>query len=417
MKNYIIISLLVFVSPVFSQDKIAKIYFSGLKKTKPGYLQNFIHSEEGATLDSLQLISDVQNLRNLQLFSDVSYVVRDTVAGKIVVYDCQELVTVLPTGNFGGISNNFWFQVGANDFNWLGQGYTLGGYYRYYDRHSFEVYQKIPYLFGTRWGVSTNIGRLSNIEPTEINGQGVEFNVDRWSLITLGRYEFTQNLFLEIGGGYLFERYEKNVERSGNEAPGPPLQKFNKFLLKSLLTRNNINYFFHYLSGHANELTIEAVVTKGEDYIFWKILNVWKKFLRLGNRGNFAIRARTGISSNNDTPYAPFVLDNYITVRGSGNRISRGTAEFTVNAEHRHTLIQKQWGAIQVVSFMDWSAWRPPGGSFSGMFEKENNVTFAGVGLRIYFRKIYNLILRLDYGLSFTDTNQHGIVLGSGQYF
>ena len=126
---------------------------------------------------------------------------------------------------------------------------------------------------------------------------------------------------------------------------------------------------------------------------------------------------RFGVSTNKDSPFVPFVLDNYINVRGSGNRVSRGTAEITINSEYRHTLWEHDLGAMQGVVFMDMSAWRPAAGHFSDMFEDKNNVTFGGLGLRFYFRKFYNFIIRIDYGVSVTGNKSRGIVFGAGQYF
>ena len=117
MKKYLAIFLLGSLSPVWSQETIVRIHFSSLIRTQPNYLKKFVQSEADATLDSVQIQKDMQNLKNLQMFSDVSYSVRDTIGGKIVNFDCQELVTLLPVGNFGGITNNFWFQFGVNDFN------------------------------------------------------------------------------------------------------------------------------------------------------------------------------------------------------------------------------------------------------------------------------------------------------------
>lgn len=418
MKSIIeVLLLLACLNTAWTQERITDIRFPNLRKTDPDYLQKFLIVKTGAFSDSAQIQHDVQMLRNLQLFSDVSYSLRDTTGGQVLTFHCQELATLLPIGNFGGVRGNFWFQVGAHDFNWLGQGNTLGGYYRYYDRHSFEGYLKFPHINGTRWGISLSGNRLATIEPALIESQYVSFNTDRWSAIALGRYALSQHLWLEFGGGYIYERYEKNLNRSEANAPGPELAEFNKYLLKSVFTVDRVDYFFQYLSGFSNELTVETVLTKGEDDAFWKILNIGKYYARLGERGNTAFRFRSGLSQNKDSPFVPFVLDNYITVRGSGNRVSRGTAEFTVNAEYRHSLLEKKWGAIQGVGFLDWSTWRPAGGSFSGMFDKENNVTFAGVGMRVYFRRIYNLVLRVDYGISVTDTEQQGIVFGTGHYF
>lgn len=405
------------LNAAWTQEKIAAIRFPNLGKTDPGYLQNFLDVKTGAFSDSAQIQHDVQMLRNLQLFSDVSYSLRDTSGGQVLTFHCKELATLLPIGNLGGVTGNFWLQVGANEFNWLGQGNTLGGYYRYYDRHSFEAYLKIPHINGTRWGISVSGNRLATIEPTQIENQYVSFNTDRLSAIALGRYAFSQHFWLEFGGGTIFERYEKTLTKSEANAPGPELAEFNKYLLKSVFTLDRVNYFFQYLSGFTSELTVETVMTKDEDNAFWKILNIGKYYARLGERGNAAFRFRTGLSQNQDSPFVPFVLDNYITVRGSGNRVSRGTAEFTVNTEYRYSLMEKKWGAVQGVGFLDWSAWRPAGGSFSKMFDTENNVTFIGTGIRAYFRKIYNLVLRVDYGISVTDTKHKGIVFGTGHYF
>ena len=140
-------------------------------------------------------------------------------------------------------------------------------------------------------------------------------------------------------------------------------------------------------------------------------------YKRHGKRGNPAIRVRAGVSSNGDSPFVPFVLDSYLNVRGSGNRVARGTSEFTVNLEYRHTLIDRQKWALQSVVFIDNSSWRPAGAPLKDMFRKENTVSFGGGGARFYLQRIYNFILRLDYGVSLNDPSTNGFVLGVGQYF
>ncbi len=417
MKFWIVVLLLGSVSAVLPGEKIIEIRFANLQRTDPDYLKKFLVSKEGTEVDTTRLRADVQRLRNLQLFSDVAYSLESFAGGQVIVFNCEELGTILPIANFGGIAENIWFQLGANDFNWLGQGNTLGGYYRYYDRHSVEGYLSVPSISGSRWGISLGGNRLETIEPTHINGQYVSYNVRRWSTIVLGRVSFSPNLWFELGGGYLSERYEKNVEKSGAAAPGPQQESFKKYLMKSILTTNNVDYFLQYLSGIASEFTLETVKTRGGEALFWKILNESKWYARIGSKGNSALRLRLGISQNKNSPFAPFVLDSYINVRGSGNRTARGTAEFSLNTEYRHSVLEKSWGAIQGIGFVDWSSWRPAGGKVSAMFDKQNNVTFAGFGARVYFRKIYNLVLRIDYGMSVTDPAQHGVVFGTGHYF
>jgi hypothetical protein len=356
-------------------------------------------------------------LQNLQLFKEVTFTITDSTSGKIIDFYCPELFTLLPIVNFGGVTDNFWFQIGGMDYHWLGLGHTLGGYYRYYDRHSFAIYLKAPYLFNNRWGLSVDIAKFSTIEPAYFSEGVADYNVDRWNFTSSAIYNFSLNNSIELGGGYLYERYDKNESHSGKFAPGPDMRDFSKFLAKLLLRNIYIDYDYQYMKGYANELNLENITTAGENDLFWKILNIFKIYFRPGAESNLAFRLRLGVSTNKDSPFVPFVLDNYINVRGSGNRVSRGTAELTINSEYRHTLLEQYWGAVQGVIFMDMSAWRPAAGSFSEMFKDKNNVTFSGLGFRFYLKKFNNFIFRFDYGISVTGNKGRGLVFGAGQYF
>ena len=103
-----------------------------------------------------------------------------------------------------------------------------------------------------------------------------------------------------------------------------------------------------------------------------------RKFHKFGKKGNLAIRGRFGISTNNDTPFAPFVIDSRVNLRGSGNRIERGTAQLILNAEYRHSLYNKNQIAIQVVGFSDLGNWRPPGAPFNQLLKMEELRHFLG---------------------------------------
>ncbi len=124
-----------------------------------------------------------------------------------------------------------------------------------------------------------------------------------------------------------------------------------------------------------------------------------------------------GLSSNQESPFAPFVLDSYLNIRGVGNRVDRGTGAIILNAEYRYSLLEKDRIAIQGILFSDTGSWRNPGGNFSGFTDSNNFVLFAGGGLRFIHKKIYNAILRIDYGFNLQETGINGFVLGVGQYF
>jgi hypothetical protein len=61
-------------------------------------------------------------------------------------------------------------------------------------------------------------------------------------------------------------------------------------------------------------------------------------FKRVGAKGNWANRLRLGLASNDNTPFAPFALDNNVNLRGVGILVDRGTGSFVLNTEYRHTI-------------------------------------------------------------------------------
>ena len=145
--------------------------------------------------------------------------------------------------------------------------------------------------------------------------------------------------------------------------------------------------------------------------------NDFQYFKRSGEKGNWASRLRVGLSTNNDTPFAPFAVDNNINIRGVGNVIDRGTGALVLNTEYRQTLYEKGWFALQGNAFVDLGSWRNPGGDFGDFVETQNVLVYPGLGLRFIHKKIFNAIFRIDYGYGVSDNATRGFVFGIGQYF
>jgi len=416
-RNAIVFLLVCFFVPIQAQEVIQGINFVGLKKVKSHYIERFVETEVGSTLDSALLLEDIQLLRNLRLFSDVSYSTKDTAEGVIVNFHFKEVLTLLPIINFGGVTGNFWFQLGAVDFNFQGKGNLAGGFYRYSERHSYQLFFKAPNIWGSRWGYSLDIAKLSTIEPLYFQNSTTFYDYDNLIGELLGRYEFVYGHYLEFGGAYLNEQYRKSEGRNDINSPGPDQAENNKLLLKTTHTVDQLDYYAHILSGFSNKLLLETIITGGGGDMFIKLSDEFGYYLRLKSKGNLALRLRLGTSTNNESPFAPFILDSYVNIRGSGNKVTRGTAELALNTEYRHTLLERRLGAIQGVLFTDIGSWRPAGGRIKEMFNAENSKLFSGLGLRIHLRPIYSLTLRFDYGVNVRDFNETGIVFGLGQYF
>ncbi len=413
--------LLILTSQTYSKGLINAIYFNGIKKTQASYLQRFIKCKVGGVYDSLQVEKDIQALRNLQIFSAVSARKEVEKKGIILYFDCQEVITAIPFFDFGGVRGNPYFQLGLIDFNWLGRGNQLGGFYRFDGRHSAQVFLKKPYPKGKNWGFSLSALKLSTVEPLFFNDpqdnlQRINYYYDNFTFEALARYEMKFGHFIQFGGAYLYEKYALKDRVPGN-LEIPSNSSLHKFIIKGTHTLRLLDYYYHYLNGFSSESSMEAVLDPAGDNIFWKIQNVSKYFKRIGKNGNLAVRLRLGLSPNTESPFVPFVMDSYVNIRGAGNRVVRGTAEVVLNTEYRHTLYEShRWGAIQGVSFVDIGTWRLPKPG-PELFKFEYMSVFYGLGLRAYFTKAYNFILRIDYGRSGLGGNQQGFVLGVGQYF
>ncbi len=396
-------------------QRVADVRIEGLKKTKEQYVRQFISVKSGDRLDSAQLMLDEKILTNLEMFNNADFQVsKDSNGEFLITFLVDELYTLLPIFSFGGIKENFWIQAGISEVNLRGRGNKLTTYYQYYDRSSVATHLTLERINQSRWGVNVNFIKWSTLEPLFFDHGVVEYEYDNWTYGATAIRYFQYRDKLEFGGAYFTEDYT----RIGGENSNAPLRVSEKKLLgKVLYTIDRVNYHFFYLDGLKNQLNAQTVRSLDDDPPFYIVFNDLNYFRRIREKGNLAVRFRYGISSNEDSPFAPFVLDSYLNIRGIGNRVDRGTGALILNMEYRQTLFEKERIAIQGVVFSDTGSWRNPGGDFSDFKNPDNFVLFAGGGFRFIHKKIYNAILRVDYGFNLQETQINGFVLGVGQYF
>ena len=426
MKNQLI-TLLLFCIPLMAQTQttedsptIKRVRFEGLKKTKESYLRQILDHAGNDVHDLRQIDQNIQHLRNLSNVAFAAYRIDSSLEQTTLIFKIEEARTLFPILNFGGIQGNFWFQVGFTDFNFLGRGMQLSSFYQNNDsRDNFSLFFRIPYIRGSRWGGSLSALRWASIEPLYFDEGEVRYFYDNLSFGITSTYEFQLGHRIEFGGSFFVEDYKKTPEQPLENPPGPDQFQQPKILGKIVHQFTRLNYDFFQLNGFYNTLIMETVYNTLDQDWFFIILNDWHYFRTVGKRSNLAARLRLGISNNDDSPFAPFVLDSNINIRGSGNRIDRGTAQVILNLEYRHTVWDQLQGnfAAQVVAFSDLGTWRNPGGELSDLFDSNNFRHFLGGGVRFIYKRAFDTIIRADYGYDIFNFNQHGFVLGIGQYF
>jgi len=416
--TYVLYFLFIWTMPSIAQISITNIEFEGLKRTKSTYLEQFLRSRAYEELDLSTLENDVQRLKNISSIGNATCQL-DTIGGKVsLTFKVAELKTLLPIVNFGGIKDNVWFQVGFSDINWRGKGHFLSASYQNNDsRHSFNIYHKIPRINATSWGYSASLARWESREPLFFEEGAVNYDYDNTGigLTAIRHFGFRRNI--EFGGTYFVEKYRKSAIQFLETPPGPEELTQPKWLIKTAYNEDFLNYHLFYLNGYHWQGLLQHVYNTLDKNWFNSFQFQGRYFKRIGNKGNLATRLRLAIATNNNTPFAPFVVDSHVNLRGVGNRIDRGTAQAVWNIEYRYTLLENtKWGA-QVVGFSDLGSWRNPGGKLTDIFDSNQFRHFIGGGFRLIYQKIYGAVFRIDYGIDVYNTKQRGLVIGLGQYF
>ena len=383
------------------QNKILDVKIVGVKKTKTTFIKNLLYSKKDAVLDSSILEKDITLLKRLPAIAHAYYQVffsHDNLYN--VSIQIEENATLMPEINLWTTTNNvFSYKLGLYEYNFLGRNITLGGFYQFNGFDTYAVNFRAPNLY--------------------FGNQSANYVYNNISFELLALHQINLKNRIDFGVNLFKEKYQY---LSGATSTSIPQNlSLNKALLKLVYTYDNLDYYYQYINGFKSILYAQYVLTENDFqndfYIFW---NDFLYYKRIGEKGNWANRLRVGLSSNEDTPFAPFALDNNVNLRGVGILVDRGTGSIVLNSEYRHPIYDKDWLAIQTNIFSDIGSWRNPGGSLNDFIKEENIRIYSGFGLRFISKKIYNATFRIDYGFSVLNTkgnSKGGLVFGIGQYF
>ncbi len=412
--------IFLFASFTFAQDAIvADLKIRGNKKLRTSFVKKIANTKAGVKLDSTVIEADIKLLKRLPSIAHAYYQVfslgEDTYN---VIYHIEENFTIIPSANVYTTNNDeFAYRLGLYEFNLFGRHITFGGFYQKDIYNSYAINFRAPFLFSKRLGLAINYQDLTTQEPVFFDNTTSDYKYNNESIEGLALFQVNFNNRLELGLNYFTEDYEY---KSGATNPEVPQQlRVHKLLYKIIYEYNDLNYDYQYVEGFKSIFNFQYVTSRNESQLpaFLIGWNDFQYFKRLGDKGNWANRLRLGVATNNDTPFAPFSVDNNLNIRGVGNTIDRGTAAIVLNTEYRHTLYEKSWFSLQGNAFIDAGSWRNPGGDFGDFGESQNIRVYPGLGLRFIHKKIFNAVFRIDYGIGVTNNATQGLVFGIGQYF
>ncbi len=417
MREVIFIALF-FCFGIATAQEISEIQIQGNHKTRTTFVKKLAKVKEGQVLDSAKAELDVSRLKRLPGIAHAYYEVKEGDNGSVIlVYGVEENFTIIPSANvYTTNDDEFAYRLGLYEFNGLGRNIVFGGFFQRDIFNSYGINFRAPYLFTNKLGLAINFQNLSTLEPVFLDEGVADYRYTNTSYEVLGLYEFNFNHRVEIGGSFFTEDYEYRTGATNDVVPRELV--VDKMLYKLIYEFNNVDIYYQYLDGFKNTFNFQLVTSTDETLpeflIGWNDLIYYK---RIGEKGNWASRLRIGVATNNDSPFAPFAVDNNLNIRGVGNIIDRGTAAIVLNTEYRHTLYEKDWFVLQGNGFIDGGSWRNPGGDFGDFADTDNLRIYPGIGVRFIHKRIFNTVFRIDYGYGITEDATNGFVFGIGQYF
>lgn len=423
MKNYTklitAIVLLFCMGATAQTEKIGSLEFQGLKKTKESFLRRILKVQPNTSADSTKISIDLERLNRLPGIAKATLTKELLADGSLgLSYDIEENFTIIPGLRVNTAPNgDFAFRVSLFEFNALGGNHLIGGFYQDEVFASFGGFIESRYLFSNKWGLGVNYQDNNSFENIFFDNENqTNYRFNRTSFETYVLYEHDFHNRAELGFEIASDDYtlEEGVQGAGI----PETLDASRFNLRGQYEYIKLLRDYQYFSGLRNQTDVR-LETGGDGFLDDNLIfrNDLEYFKRVGKKGNWATRLRLGYASNNDTPFTPFVIDNQVNIRGGGNVVDRGSATATINTEYRHTLFERGWFVLQSNTFLDVNTQRQVGEDFDSTFESSSVRIAPGVGIRFIHKRIFNAVIRLDYGVGIGDNAASGIVFGIGQYF
>lgn len=425
MKNSIIVFLLAISTSLVAQESVVKLEFSGLKKNKESFIRRLVKVKQGATYDTIKAAEDIERLKRLPGIASASYSANRIPEGVNLEYSIVENFTIIPGVRIATANNgDFSYRLSAFEFNLFGNNQLLGGFYEKNIFNSYGVFWEHPFLFSDKLGIGFNYQDRTTQEPIFFDAGEINYRFNSAKAEGALLFSFDFNNEAEIGASFVSESYDF-IEDEDIVTPTPVSLEADKIEYKGVYRYVDLDIDYQYFDGISSEFTGQYFQflngSDGADAFLGDFLSLRNDVIyykKIKQNGNWASRLRLAATiGNDDSPFAPFTLDNQLNIRGVGNTVDRGTAAIVLNTEYRHTFYEKGWFVVQGNAFVDAGSWRNPGEELSQLFDGSTVRFFPGVGLRFIHKKIFNAVFRLDYGFGVGDDNSRGLVFGIGQYF
>lgn len=412
-----------FVPTTFAEEnekiddiKVSAIKIKGLTKSKYEIVHNELGLELGQRYNKLAIEQAVQRVRNINLFTNVSYSIKN----QELHLQLEERWTTIPILKFAAGGGVRQLTAGVYDPNVFGRYIELGGQFqKLQETNSGVLWFKNPRLFGRRQGL--------DIQAWKINRLRTKFDQTRDQAIAKAGFlhireklyfsyfkEFKPHLRLDGIYEYHHDQFSNKIvpDNLKNTATTllPPTTKYH--LLGAKITLGNINYNQHLVDGlQLSFLGQYGISELAQNKNFFSTQWKGEYFKTIRQKHTFAQRILLG-GTNTETIQYWFYLGGLDRIRGFADNRFAGRFYWLSNTEYRYVFYRNNWLTLQSVAFLD-------------LVDTQEQFTFlnklgaasAGAGLRFFFPKVYRLTARVDYAKALVKDDENAVSFGVQQFF
>ncbi|NBO37733.1 hypothetical protein EBU99_04020 [bacterium] len=406
------------IFPIHAETFVMEeLTLTGLRRTSEDFVRQEIGFEAGCVISIADAEAAAQRLRNTNFFLSVELThEKISPTGIRLHFNFEEKWTLTPVlrgGSGGGVS---FLVVGLYDLNAFGAGVETGAQYEQYaGAPGVSMWWRDPHVVTRDWRLAIDFSEVSRpvffVNPDNDIYYTPLARLTRFSVMGIRRIaNFEVGLGIEPLERYLLS--EDFIAPKNN--PNFSRRYEIGVNLKSTLRLNNLDLLDFRNNGSRFELNIEGLIPTSASVaqIVYRVSALEQLFWAWGRGSNLGLRLQV-IAVSSESLLSAVRLGSLDGVRGllEGERIGRYA--WNTNVEYRWTSLLTPLWALQNVIFCD-------GGNTSETLSRwvQPVAISVGTGLRLGFRPIARLRLRVDYALAVVGLRQRqSWIAGMQQYF
>ncbi len=411
--------------------RVDAIVVDGLLRTHRDVIERELLFEEGELVSIDEIEESVQRLRNTEIFRRVDYELVDRRIGAhaeeageedpgmLLAIDVDERWTMSAFFQFGQGGDTFHIMVGAMDINLRGKNQHLEATYsRLGDANSAAALYRHPRAFGGSLELALR-GQFNNRLYTLYDGEGVveggfmrrrrgiSLRLDR-EIHPLVRAGVRSAFFADDFSYEMVSEERRQAQEAAGGLRGP-IQTWRLGLGGRLGRLDQDEYR---ISGTSLDADLYKNVHFGDlDRRSREFRATLRHFVDLRRNATLGMRGRIGFVTA-DAEHMKYFAGGLDAIRGTYDMRHRGSHYWSGNMELRVPSIKNDWMVIQHALFVDGVGVT----QYSSQVFDLTAVT-TGTGVRLIFRDLHALIIRIDYALPVWGADGPGLSFGAGQFF